>query len=58
VCDLLNVCFRFHGLVLHFLITEVDHRDVAARLNFRYSSKDFVTIDDDMVRLNEHYSTV
>ena len=49
MCDLLNVCFHFHGLVLHFLIIEVDHRDVAARLNFRYSLKGFVTVDDDMV---------
>jgi hypothetical protein len=43
----LNVCFHFHGLVLNFLISEVDHRDVAARLNFRCSFKEFVTVDDD-----------
>ena len=31
------------------LITEVDHRDVTAGLNFRYSVKDFVTVNDDVV---------
>jgi len=39
----------FVSIVLHYLITEVDHTDVAAGLNFRYSVKDFVTVNDDMV---------
>ena len=58
VCDLSHVCFHFQSLVLHFFITEVDHRDVAATLNFRYSFKDFVTVDDDVAWLNEYYSAV
>jgi hypothetical protein len=49
MCDLLNDCFHYHDLVLHFLIIEVDHRDVAARLNLRYSFKDFVTVVDDIL---------
>jgi hypothetical protein len=55
VCVLLNICFHFHGLILHFLIIEVDHRVVVARLNFRYSFKDFVTVDTSSIERVEEF---